>query len=156
MYKDIIVVLEHQRSLPQPAQQNVAVLGVENAKYGIARTRLGNAKVATQEVEIVVPEHHVDDVAVVVGPAEHLETLRTAIDEITYKPEPVSVFLKVHATHPRFERIETSLYVTNDPRSHRKSCKIYRLEPSSSMRDSIGGQCLIEIIIEVFELLKAD
>ena len=78
-----------QRPAPQPGEQVVAVRRRQHGLQAVALLHLGHPGGAGQEVEIMIAQHGDDPVVPLPRPAQHLERVRTAVDQVAHEPETV-------------------------------------------------------------------
>ena len=75
--------------LPQPREQVFAVRSCQDLVERVALPRAGDPGGAREEVEVVVAQHGHEAAVLLHGPAQDLEGVRAAVDEVAHQPEAV-------------------------------------------------------------------
>ena len=100
----------------RPAREPVdELLGVRGVQHGLERVALAEpsrSHGAGEQPQVVVAEHHRGAVPEPLGPAQHVERARPAVDEVAHQPGAV-VGAEADALEQAAERLEAALDVAD-------------------------------------------
>ena len=107
-----------QRPVAQPADQRIAVRGVEHVPEGVLAPELSHTLGARDEVQIVVAEHDAGPVPEIGGETQHVEGVRAAVDEVAGEPETIPPGVEAADAQQGPQLGVTALYVPDRVDGH--------------------------------------
>jgi hypothetical protein len=87
----LVLVFVKQRLAGKPLEQVVAVGGRQDFAQRIVAAHAGGSERHGQQVQIVIAQRNRGGIPQRADPAQHPQRIGTAIDEITYEPQPVTI-----------------------------------------------------------------
>jgi len=108
----------HQRPVPQPVEQPVAVGRGEHVPKRVVFTTLDGALSQRQQVQIVVAEHGHRAIAQITHEAQCDKGGRAAVDEVAHEPQAILRTIEPECAKQRLQLFEAALNIADRVGSH--------------------------------------
>ena len=118
MHHEVAPLEVRQRPQQQPLDESVAVGRREHRVQRVGAAAALYAARHSEQVQIVVAEHHHGVVAEVAHQAERRERVRTAVDEIADEPQPVAVGREFQPGEEGTQLLDTPLQIADGIARH--------------------------------------
>jgi len=115
-----VAIAPSQFLLPQPVQQFIPVGRIQDLIKRIALVRPSEALGQRQQVQVVVAEHADGGIPQFFDCAQHRQRIRSAIDQIAHKPQPVCRRVELDFVQQSHQGNVASLKVANGIGRHIK------------------------------------
>ena len=107
-----------QWSRTQPGEKPLPIRGLQHLVESVLVFGLGDAGGSHEQVQIVVPEHHSQTVAMLPGPAQNLKGPWTAVDQVADQPKIALTVVPSDAFEQTLESLKAAVDVANNPGRH--------------------------------------